>query len=328
MTIEIKTNAMEPIRHTYGHIARRFGDKPASRYQEASYDVEAYMNHHYKPLWAPDKEINDPSWTAITMEDWHAVKDPRQFYYGAYVQARAKLQDVTENNYSFFDKRGLGDKLPEAVREEVLNALLPMRFAENAGNLNNMYCASRAVTLIVRQAFMYAAMDRLGVAQYVSRIGLMLDGNTGDSLEVAKQAWMDAPQWQPMRRYLEDVMVVSDWFETFVAQAVLLDHYSYRVMYHSLEESLTSRGGGDVAMLLEFMQEWFKDASRWVDNALKTVCAENDENKALVNGWVETWRGRAREAMQAVAATTAMDVDAALADADADLDKRLKKAGI
>jgi len=328
MTIEIKTDAMEPIRHTYDHIARRFGDKPASRYQEASYDVEATINHHYKPLWAPDKLINDPSWTAVKMNDWHDLKDPRQFYYGTYVQARAKLQDVTESNYAFFDKRNLGARLPESVRDETLKCLLPLRFAEGAANMNNMYCASRAVSLIVRQAFVYAAMDRLGTAQYVSRIGLLLDGNSAETLVAAKQDWMEAPQWQPMRHHLEDVMALTDWFETFIAQGVLMDHYTYSVMFQAWDESISAQGGGDIAMLLEFMQEWFKDASRWDASALKVVIAESDQNKTLVNGWLDTWRDRARAAVKVVAETTSMDVEAAFVAADADLDKRLKKAGI
>ena len=51
MTIEIKTSTMKPVRNTYAHIQRRFGDKPATRYQEATYDVHSTHNFHYKPLW-------------------------------------------------------------------------------------------------------------------------------------------------------------------------------------------------------------------------------------------------------------------------------------
>ena len=65
MSIEIKTNSVEPIRQTYGHIARRFGDKPASRYQEASYDLEAKTNFHYRPLWDSKHTLNDPTRTSI-----------------------------------------------------------------------------------------------------------------------------------------------------------------------------------------------------------------------------------------------------------------------
>ena len=107
MSIEIKTNTVEPIRQTFSHIRRRFGDKPASRYQEASYDVAATLNFHYRPQWQPDKLLNDPTRTCIRMNDWYAVCDPRQFFYGAYVQTRARMQETTEHEYAFCEKREL-----------------------------------------------------------------------------------------------------------------------------------------------------------------------------------------------------------------------------
>ena len=85
MTIEIKTSTLEPVRNTYEHTRRRFGDKPASRYQEASYDIAPENNFHYRPTWEPDKLLNDTSRTAVVMEDWYAYRDPRQYYYGTYV---------------------------------------------------------------------------------------------------------------------------------------------------------------------------------------------------------------------------------------------------
>lgn len=59
MTVEIRTQTVKPVRQTFGHLARRFGDKPATRYQEATYDIQSEVNHHYKPLW-------DPSVTSTT----------------------------------------------------------------------------------------------------------------------------------------------------------------------------------------------------------------------------------------------------------------------
>ena len=139
MTIEIKTSTLEPVRNTFEHIKRRFGDKPASRYQEASYDVAPVTNFHYRPLWQPDKLLNDPARTAIVMEDWYAHRDPRQYYYGAYVQARARLQEITESNYSFFDKRKLADAMSPEVREKIIRFVLPLRHLELAANMNNVF---------------------------------------------------------------------------------------------------------------------------------------------------------------------------------------------
>lgn len=101
MTLEIKTSNVEPIRQNYAYIERRFGSKPATRYQEVSFDVQAEANFHYRPLWKPEKTLNDKTHTVLQMQDWYAFKDPRQFYYGTYVQHRARLQDTAESNFAF-----------------------------------------------------------------------------------------------------------------------------------------------------------------------------------------------------------------------------------
>ena len=49
MQIDLRTVAITPRRQAFDHLVRRFGDKPASRYQEGSYDIQAAENLHYKP---------------------------------------------------------------------------------------------------------------------------------------------------------------------------------------------------------------------------------------------------------------------------------------
>ncbi|MEX2473804.1 phenol hydroxylase, partial [Marinobacter sp.] len=223
MSIEIKTTSVEPIRHTYSHIARRFGDKPATRYQEASFDIEATTNFHYRPLWDPEHTLNDPTWTVIRMEDWYAVTDPRQFYYGAYVGNRAKMQESAETSYSFCDKRNLLSRLPEETREQILRLLVPLRHVELGANMNNSKIAGDAIATTVAQMHIYTAMDRLGMGQYLSRIALMMDGSTGTALDHSKTYWMDDELWQPMRKLVEDTLVVKDWFELTLVQNLLID---------------------------------------------------------------------------------------------------------
>ena len=105
MHIDIKSKKIEPIRHTYAHVARRIGgDKPATRYQEAVYDLQPTENFHYRPTWEPDKELYDPTRTALVMEDWYKFLDPRQYYYGNYVMARAVQQESADKNFKFVEK--------------------------------------------------------------------------------------------------------------------------------------------------------------------------------------------------------------------------------
>ena len=180
MTLEIKTSNLEPIRQTYAYIERRFGKKPATRYQEVSFDIQGATNFHYRPLWKPDKTLNDHTHTALQMQDWYAFKDPRQFYYGAYVQHRARLQDTAESSYSFFEKRHLVENLSDEVKQKIITCLLPFRYVEQTANLHMMSGSAYGYGTVITQACIFAAMDRLGMAQYLARIGLLLEGNTGD----------------------------------------------------------------------------------------------------------------------------------------------------
>lgn len=238
MSIEIKTATAEPIRQTFSHIRRRFGDKPASRYQEASFDIEAATNFHYRPLWQPDKLLNDASRTAVRMADWYAVSDPRQFYYGAYVQTRARMQENAEHDYAFCEKRNLLAGLDATSREQIARLLLPLRHAELGANMNNSGIAADGFGTSLTQLHMFQAMDRLGIAQYLSRIGLMLDDGGTDLLAEAKRQWLDDPAWQGLRRYVEDTLVVRDWFELTLAQNLVSDGLLYPLVFHKFDEQL------------------------------------------------------------------------------------------
>ncbi|NBA93488.1 aromatic/alkene monooxygenase hydroxylase subunit beta [Pseudomonas sp. R5(2019)] len=326
MSIEIKTATAEPIRQTFSHTRRRFGDKPASRYQEASFDLEAATNFHYRPLWQPDKLLNDPTRTAIVMADWYSVSDPRQFYYGAYVQTRAKMQENAEHDYAFCEKRELLAHLSPALREQIIQLLLPLRHAEFGANMNNSGIAADGYGTSVTQMHMFQAMDRLGIAQYLSRIGLMLDDGGLAALDRARALWQQEPSWQGLRRYVEDSLVVSDWFELTLAQNLVSDGLLYPLLFQRFDEQLCAQGAGQFGMLTEFMRLWFSESQRWVDAMVKTVINESDANREQVGVWVDHWRARALEALAPLAEIG--PGQPALEDIDRAFGQRLGKLGL
>lgn len=328
MQIEIKTLKALPLRQTYGHVARRFGDKPASRYQEATYDIQPTTNFHYRPTWAPEFELFDTSRTQIRMKDWYALKDPRQYYYGAYVTARARQQEAAEGAFDLVERRGLLAALSYEWQERLIAGLLPLRHIEWGANMNNTLCADYGYGTALTQACTFCAMDRLGIAQYLSRIGLALDGNTGVALERAKTAWLEAEAWQPIRRLVEDIFVVEDWFETFVAQNLVLDGLLYPLVYQHFDAFAAHHLGASLAMLTEFTQQWQSEHAKWVDAVIRTVTNESPENQQRITAWVEHYRGRALEALLPVASALLDGAGAAaLDDTGAQFAARLTKLG-
>lgn len=329
MTVELKTVAITPLRHTFTHVAALIGgDKPATRYQEAVLGAQPDTNFHYRPTWDPDHELFDRKRTAIVMREWNAFKDPRQLYYGTWTMGRARQQDAMESNFEFVEDRGLVARLPHEVAERALDVLLPLRHAAWAANMNNSAICAYGYGAPLTSAAMFHAMDHLGIAQYLTRLGLALSDPA--RIAEAKQAWMAAPAWQPLRRLTEDTLVVSDWFELFVAQDFVIDGLLYPLVYGVVvDDVLAAKGGTAIAMLTAFMTEWHADSAKWVDAQIKVAAAESDANRALLAGWVRAWRGRAVEALSPVAAL-ALDAEASgyMAGVIEAFDARCAKLGV
>lgn len=330
MTIDIKTINVEPRRHTFGHVARRLGgDKPASRYDEATLDLQATDNFHYKPLWEPEYWIYDERKTALKMEDWYALRDPRQYYYATYNIARANMQQSVERNFAFVEKRGLLDQMDADWRTVVADYLLPMRHVAWGGNMNMASICDRGYGTAVTAPCMFAAADQLGMAQIISRIGLLFDGATGSSLDAAKAAWMDAPHWQGIRKAVEDSLVVKDWMELYTAQTLAFDGILHRLVYDRFDAAGQKRGAAGVSMLTEFMVEWRADHEKWVDGVLKAAAAESGENKALLSRWAASWIDAVAEAARPLAVRVLGDGgDAAVDDVKAEIAGRCAKIGL
>lgn len=327
MQIDLRTVAIKPLRHTFDHLVERFGDKPASRYQEGSYNVQQEHIFHYRPAWDADNVLFDKKRTKIQMQDWYALKDPRQYYYGSYTIARARQQDAAESSFEMIEDRGLAELLPADMKQIALDVLVPMRHVEWGGNMGNSYIAAYGYGTVITQPCLYHAMDHLGVAQYLTRIGLVLNGP--EALDAAKEAWMSGPNWQPMRRHVENLLVVQDWFEIFVAQNLVLEGLLNPMLYDYLDADFSAKGGTAISMMTRFMAEWSTETAKWVDAQIKVAAAESAENKAQLSAWVRQYRSATLEALAPIAQRAFGDkADELLAELTSEFNARCTKLGL
>lgn len=328
MQIDLRTINIQPQRVAFDHMIRRFGNKPASRYQEGSYDIQPEENFHYRPTWAPEQQLYDTSITKIVLQDWHVLKDPRQFYYSTYTLTRARQQENAEANFSFVESRDLAGKLSPAMKTLALELLVPLRHAAWGANMNNAFICGYGYSVTFTQPCIYHAMDQLGIAQYLSRIGLLLGDEP--ALAEAKAAWQSGEMWQPLRRYVEDCLVVRDPFELFVAQNAVMDGLLYPLVYERIVDDFMSvQGASAIAMLTQFMSNWFDETRKWVDAVLKATAAESAQNREQLQAWIQHWSSRATAALNPLA-TLALgnDAGAAMKQELANFTARMNKNGI
>lgn len=329
MNIDLQAKEITPLRHTYDRVAAYTGDKPASRYLEATLSTQPCENFHYRPTWEPHHELFDVGRTAIQMADWNALRDPRQYYYATWTMARARQQEAMEANYQFVESRGLLDAIPAQLRDAAVSVLIPLRHVAWGGNMNNTAICSRAYGTALTAPVLMHAMDHLGAAQYLTRLGLAMGDGT-EVLDAGKADWLNHPAWQPLRKMLEDSFIVQDPMQLFVMQNLALDGLLYPLIYGQyLDEHVTLQGGSAITMLTSFMPEWHKESARWVDAVIKVAAAESPENKQQLQQWVDEAIAQTQQALVPLAELALKSQgDAALQAAREELDARLGKIGL
>lgn len=328
MHIDLRTVSIKPLRNTFRHLVKRFGDKVATRYQEATYDLQPTDNFHYKPTWDPEREIHDVKRTKIVLQDWYVLKDPRQYYYGSYTQTRARQQEVLDRNFAYVEEHALASAMKNEDRERALKVLMPLRHVAWGGNMNNNLLAAYAYGTALNQACTFASFDHLGIAQYLTRVGLVL-GDV-DSLKIGKIDWEQSPDWQVLRKYVEETLIIRDVMELFVAQNFILDGLLYPLIYKEAVEGVwASSSGPTIGMMTMFMSDWSDEINKWVDAVIKATTAESVDNAALLSQWASQWGRQAIQALKPIAhLALGVEAEAAFADVVLTLQERAKKNGI
>lgn len=282
MQYELKTQVIDQRRKTFSHLIDRYGDRPASRYEEGTIDLQATENFHYRPTWAPDKELYDPAYSEFKLADPYSFTDPRQLYYTPYVTTRSSIHEAFGKTLDYLETRDLFAKLPEAWRSIMADTFIPMRHYESGGQLIFSGAARFGYGTTITQCCAYAAFDRVGIAQLISRVGIALGGGGAELLDSAKQAWVEDAHLQGMRKYVEEAMVEPDWADTVIAFD-LTDQLVYGLLYRELDEAALLGGAGAYSLVAQHLSTWFNDQRRWLDAMYKAWLADAEygaSNKA------------------------------------------------
>lgn len=321
MQFELRTQTVEPVRNTFTHLINRYGDRPATRYEEGTIDVQPTENFHYRPQWDAEREIYDERYSALRLTDPYSFTDPRQYYYAPYVTARAQVFDAVGKTLDYIESRGLFGHLPAGWLDLLTSALVPLRHYEGGAQLISTAGARFAYGTTIEQCLSFAAFDRIGNAQLLSRVGLALGGGAGDVLADGREAWLNAPHLQPLRKLVEQLIVEPDWAVGAVALD-LTDQLIYPLMYRHMDERALHAGAGAYSLITQHLDAWFTDQRKWFDMLLSAWL--NDPEHGAANGQVladvaRTWLPEAVEAVRVLARSMDASVDVGAENAAAGL---------
>lgn len=317
MQYELRTQVIEPSRNTFTHLVERYGDRPATRYQEGTVDLQATEHFHYRPLWDPSHEIYDPTYSAFRLSDPYSFVDPRQYYYAPYVTSRASMADAFAATLSYLDARSLLERLPAAWRDLMARLVIPLRHYESGAQMISCEATRFSYGATIAACAGFAAFDRIGNAQSLSRIGIALGGGSADLLASAKESWMRDEALQPLRKGVEELLIEPDWAVALIGLDTI-DRLLFSLLYSHLDDAAISAGAGSFSLLAQHQADWFADQRKWIDALYKAWVGDpetGEANKKLLADTVDAALATALPAVTAIAAAADSLVDAGATDA-------------
>jgi phenol/toluene 2-monooxygenase (NADH) P1/A1 len=288
---ELRTNVIEPERNTFSYLVERFGDRLATRYQEASFNVQPMENFHYRPTWDADHELYDPDYTALKLTDPYGYTDPRQYYYTPYVASAAARYESFGQTLKYVEDRRLLDKLPEAWHTVLTGFVLPLRHYESGAQLISINASRFAYGTTVEQPACFAAFDRIGNAQLLSLVGLALAGGAADTLSEAKKNWLYAAPVQGLRKLVEELLVEPDWAVGLIGLD-LADQQLYPTLFEHLDERALFRNALAYSLFARHFNDWYRNERKWLTALLKAWTSDPqhaESNRKVLGEITNRW---------------------------------------
>jgi len=312
--------------------------KTKNEYEDVTVRQQPYVHMHYRHIFDErDYDIYDPRYTRLKSSDWEAYRDPKKFWYTTYVNNRKKMAEEVENAFNYANELGVIENLSPEWIDALRDLYTPLRHIEYGENVQMQHVIRYALGSAIEQCATYQAYDKTGRAQWISQWAMNMQEHHGDFLTHGKQVLLNEPAFQPLRRYVEEVLVTDDWAEVLVAENLTLDLLLGNLMYREFNKEAIKQGDTHLSIMnlvigkqLDWHRDWAfslfkllaedKAESRW--DYLKSLGYEEWEgdyrwgrilsdpretpeetlsNIEIIQEWVEKWYPKAFEAVLALA---------------------------
>jgi methane monooxygenase component A beta chain/propane monooxygenase small subunit len=250
----------------------------------------------------------DDDSTLLRSPDWFAFRDPGEHWERSFYQAGSAAEQQIEGALNAAAREGLlSDFRPEWV--DFLRAYLQIPAFVNHGLwLATATIARACLSDTVAHCVCLQAALKQRAAQSLVLYAMDLEPHLGPfAIEEARREFMQRPEWQPARRYLEKLAATSDWGEVIVAANLVFEPVVGTLMRREIATRAAAAHGDTVTPVLarvesqewEWVRSWSTAFSRFLLPA----------NRDQLRAWAEHWRPLAFEAADAIVASLPFEVD-------------------
>jgi toluene monooxygenase system protein E len=313
---------------TYWHLAH-LGRVPSD------YDLATSRLLYYPERgFAVDTKVSD--WYArhqvgssLQLADWEGFRDPRETTYSSYTALQDRAQVFVDGIY-----RSAGAGYDGALDSEWLGALeriLPVVLYPCHGlQMLSAYVGQMAPAGRVVITSLFQAADEMRRVQAFAYRTRLLQRTFPSFGCGAKDVWQHGPEWQPLRRTLERMLLAYDFGEAFVALGLALKPRLDRFLERALG---TAASRHDDPLLEKLVFSLGEDSAwhrAWSHELVRHAVRSDSRQRHVIEGWLSHWAPHASEALAALDALlpSAPEDGARLDDIETECLKDARGAGL
>jgi toluene monooxygenase system protein E len=236
----------------------------------------------------------------LTCSSWEKFRDPRETTYTKYTQLQMEKEIFVDGILEEIEATGYDRELSAPWLQLFSTLVAPFRYPGHALMMAAAYVAQMAPGGRIVVAATFQAGDEARrverLAYRIRQIQLAFPGLAADS----KSLWEQDPHWQPLREFVERLLVSYDWGEAFVAlNLVLKPMIDELFLEHASDLALGHHDHllGQVFYSLNEDCQWHR---QWSQALTRTALEDTATNREVMQAWIDKWYPGARRAVDAL----------------------------
>ena len=236
----------------------------------------------------------------LKCSSWEKLRDPRETTYTGYTGLQREKEIFVDGILDEIETTGYDRGLSASWLALFSTLIAPLRYPGHALMMVAAYVAQMAPGGRIVVASTFQAGDEARrverLAYRIRQIQLVVPGFASDS----KHLWEQDPHWQPLREYVERLLVTFDWGEAFVAlNLVLKPMIDELFLSHASELALGARDHllGRIFYSLNEDSRWHR---QWSQELIRIAVEDTPGNRGVIHTWIDKWYVRGLAAVEAL----------------------------
>lgn len=306
-----------------GERRKRRGDDPersfqwivpkgrkASIYEDLTVDTQPSVHRFLKSGYTCSFPDGRGTWwddsTALDVETWSAFRDPNELWERPYYQQGAQGEREIEGAVRSARAEALYADADPAWVDFLRRDGQVQAFVEHGiWSLATRRSRAALADTLTHGIVLYAAVKQRQ-AQALVIEGMDLDEDLGGfAIEAAKARWMQAPEWQPVRRVVERLGTIRDWGETIFVCGMVVEPLLGNLVRRELLLRGAMRAADPVtpAVIRVAQREgdWWRDFAAAFTRFTVEDPAHGAANRELAGRWLADWEPEVTAAVDGLA---------------------------